>query len=297
MLTFFKLQSDKLTATTAAVHHIPTPHFPKGRAITLKNYRLAETHKGEVNKQVRQMLEDGIIVPSKSEWNFPLIVVPKKLDASGEKKWRICVDFRKLNDITVGDSFPLPNIQEILDNVGKSKYFSALDCASGFHQILITPEDRCKTAFSTPTGHFEYVRMPFGLKAAPATFQRMMNSVLRESIGERCLVYVDDVLVTGKTLGEHHRKLREVFDQFRKYHIKIEPDKCEFLKPEVTYFGHVITAGGVKPEPKKIEAVVQFPSPEKEKDVKAFLRLVGYYRKFIEHFSSLAKPELLKKNV
>jgi hypothetical protein len=189
----FKLQGDKLTATTAAMHHIPTYHFPKGRAVTLKNYRLAETHKEEVNRQGKQMLEDGIIVPSTSEWNFPVIVVPKKLDASGKKKWRICVDFRKLNDIAIGDSFPLPNIQEILDNIRKSKYISALDCASGFHQILITPEDRCKTALSTPSGHFEYVRMPFGLKAAPATFQRMMNSLLRESIGERCLVNMDDV--------------------------------------------------------------------------------------------------------
>jgi hypothetical protein len=138
--------------------------------------------------------------------------------------------------------------------------------------------------------------MPFGLKAAPATFQRMMNSVLRESIGERCLVYMD-VLITGKTLREHHRKLREVFDQFRKYHIKTDPYKCEFFKPELTYLGHVVMAEGVKFYPKKIEAVVQFPIPEKEKDVKAFLGLVGYYRKFIEHFSSLAKPltELLKK--
>jgi hypothetical protein len=276
------------------MHHIPTPHFPKGRAITQKNHRLAEA---DVDKQVNQMLEDGIIVPSKSEWNFPLIAVPKKLDAPGKSKWRICVDFRKLNDITIGDSFPLPNIQEILDDIGKSKYFSALDCASGFHQILIAPEDRCKTVFSTPTGHFEYVRMPFGLKAAPATFQRMMNSVLRESIGERSLVYMDDVLVTGKTLEEHHMKLREVFNQFRKYHIKIEPDKCKFLKPELAYLVHVITAEGVKPDPKKTEAVVRFPTPEKEKDVKAFLGLIGYYRKFIEHFSYLAKPltNLLKK--
>jgi hypothetical protein len=163
---------------------------------------------------------------------------------------------RKLNDITIGDSFPLPNIQEILDDIGKSKYFSASDCASGFHQILITPEDRCKTASSTPTGHFEYVQMPFGLKAALATFQRMMNSVLSESIVERCLVYMDDVLVTGKTLEEHHKKLREVFNQFRKYHLKIEPDKCEFLKREIAYLRYVITAEGVKPDPKKIEAVV-----------------------------------------
>jgi hypoxanthine-guanine phosphoribosyltransferase len=293
----FKLKGDKLTATNAAMHHIPTPHFPKGRAITLKNYRIAETHKEEVDRQVKQMLADGIVIPSKSEWNFPLIVVPKKLEASGTRKWRLCVDFRKLNDITIGDSFPLPNIQEILDKVGKAKYFTALDCASGFHQIPIAPEDKCKTAFSTPTGHFEYARMPFGLKAAPATFQRMMNSILSESMGERSLVYMDDVLVTGRTLEEHNENLKEVFEQFRKYSIKLEPDKCEFLKRELTYLGHVITAEGVQPDPKKVEAVVRFPAPENERDVKAFLGLVGYYRKFIEQFSALAKPltDLLRK--
>jgi hypothetical protein len=117
-----------------------------------------------------------------------------------------------------------------------------LDCALGFHQILITPEERCKTVLSTPTGHLEYFRMPFGLKAASATFQRMMNYILRESIRERCLVYMDDVLVTGKMLEEHYMKLREVFSQFRKYRIKIEPDKREFLKPQIAYLGHVFTA-------------------------------------------------------
>lgn len=244
------------------------------------------------------MLSDGIIVPSKSEWNFPLIVVPKKLDASGKRKWRICIDFRKLNDVTVGDSFPLPNIQDILDKIGKARYFSALDCASGYLQVPIVPEDQCKTAFSTPKGHFEYTRMPFGLKSAPATFQRMMNAVLRESIGERCFVYMDDILVMGETLEEHHRQLREVFGQLRKYNIKIEPDKCEFLKLELTYLGHVVTAQGVKPDQKKIQAVTDFPLPKSPKDIKSFLGLAGYYRKFIDKFSAIARPltELLKKD-
>jgi hypothetical protein len=242
----FKLPGDKVTATSAVVHSIPTPSVPKGRAITLKNYRLAEAHKQEVNEQVEQMMRDKIITTSKSEWNFPLVIVPKKIDATGKRKWRICVDFRKFNEVSIGDSFPLPNIQDILDKVGRARYFTALDCASGFHQIPIRQEDRCKTAFSTPTGHFEYLRMPFGLKAAPATFQRMMNSVLRELIGDRCFVYMDDVLILGETLVEHHTKLREVFEQLRRFNIKIEPDKCEFLRPELTYLGHVISKEGVK---------------------------------------------------
>jgi hypothetical protein len=294
----FRLPGDKLTATTAAQHSIPTPSIPEGRCITLKNYRLAEAHKDEIDKQVVQMLDEGIIRPSQSEWNFPLLVVPKKMDASGEKKWRICIDFRRLNDVTVGDSYPLPNVQDILDKVGRARYFSALDCASGYLQVPLKPEDRCKTAFSTPSGHYEYVRMPFGLKSAPATYQRMMNAVLRDSIGNRCMVYMDDIIVMGETLEEHNDKLREVFSHLKQWNIKIEPDKCEFLKIELNYLGHVITAEGIKPDPRKISSVVNFPVPRNTTDVKSFLGLSGYYRKFIAKFSAIAKPltELLKKN-
>jgi hypothetical protein len=157
----FKLPGDKLTATSASMHSICTPSIPEGRAITLKNYRLAEAHKQEVNDQVEQMIRDEVIAPSTSEWNFPLVIVPKKIDATGKRKWRVCVDFRKLNELSIGDSFPLPNIQDILDKVGRARYFSALDCASGF-QIPIREEDKHKTAFSTPTGHFEYLLCRLG---------------------------------------------------------------------------------------------------------------------------------------
>jgi hypothetical protein len=193
----------------------------------------------EIAKQVTQMLEDDIITPSKSRWNFPLLVVPKKMDASGKRKWRICVDFRKLNENTIDDSYPLPNIQEILDKLDRARYFTALDCACGYLQVPIAEEDRCKTAFSTANSHFEFKRMPFGLKSAPSTFQRMMNNVLSELIGEKCLVYMDDILIIGETLEEHNLKLRQVFQKLREFNLKIEPDKCEFLEEELSYLGHV----------------------------------------------------------
>jgi hypothetical protein len=177
----FKLPGDMLTTTTAAEHSNPTPSISKGRAIILRNYRMPEAQQ-KVKEQIDQMLLDEVIVPSKSQWNFPLIVVPKKIDASGKNKWRICIDFRKLNEVTIGDSYPLPNIQDILVKLGKARYFSAIDCASGYLQALIA-EDRQKNAFSTADGHFEYTRMPSGLKAAPSTFQRMMNSISSELIG------------------------------------------------------------------------------------------------------------------
>ena len=286
----FKLPGDKLTATSAIKHYIPTPTVPTNRSITLRNYRIPEQHQKEVDAQIQQMLEDRIIQPSQSPWNFPILIVPKKLDASGKRKWRICVDFRKLNDVTVGDSFPLPNIQDILDKLGRARYFSALDCASGYWQVPLAEEDRVKTAFSTTTGHYEYLRMPFGLKSAPSTFQRLMNRVFLGLIGTRCFVYLDDVIIFGETLQEHHERLREIFERLRQFNLKIEPDKCEFFKTELNYLGHVVTSEGVKPDPQKVKAISDFPTPRNATDVKSYLGLAGYYRKFIPQFSKIAKP-------
>jgi hypothetical protein len=133
------------------------------------------------------MINYEIIQPSLSPWNFPILIVPKKMDASGKRKWKICVDFRKLNELTVCDYFPFPNIYDILDNLGRSGYFTALDCRSGYFQIPLSEEDRSKTAFSTQTGHYEYLRMSFGLKSAPSTVERLMNRVLLGFIGTRTL--------------------------------------------------------------------------------------------------------------
>jgi Reverse transcriptase (RNA-dependent DNA polymerase). len=184
----------------------------------------------------------------------------------------------------------LPNIEEILDQLGKARYFSAFDLTNGFHQIRLKEEHKCKTAFSTPDGHFEYQRMPFGLRNAPATFQRMMDQALRGLIGTVCFVYLDDVVIYGQNEKEHNDKLRKFLQRMRELGLKLQPDKCEYLKPELQYLGHVITAEGVKPNPDKCKAVQNFPTPKNVKNIKEFLGIAGYYRRFIRDFSKIAKP-------
>lgn len=291
----FHLEGDKLSCTNTVMHEIPTNN---NNPINTKSYRYPEALKEEVNEQIGKLLKDGIIQPSNSPWNSPVWVVPKKMDASGKKKWRLVIDYRKLNEITIGDVYPLPQINDILDQLGHSKYFTTLDLASGFHQIKMSPKDQAKTAFSVPLGHYEYTRMPFGLKNAPATFQRLMNNVLVGLQGLKCFVYLDDIVVYGSSLQDHNMKLKEVFDRLSQHNLKLQPDKCEFLKKEVMYLGHLITQNGVKPDPKKIEAIQNYPIPKTPKDIKAFLGLAGYYRRFIENFSKLSQPltKLLKKD-
>jgi hypothetical protein len=291
----FYLEGDKLTSTNTIKHTIPT-ESNKG-PINVKPYRLPFKHKEIINEQTEQMLKDGVISASDSPWNSPLLVVPKKSDPLSPK-FRVCVDFRKLNEITIGNAYPLPNIAEILDQLGKSHYFTTLDLTSGFHQVEMDEKDKNKTAFSTNTGHYVYNRMPFGLKGAPATFQRLMNTVLSGLNGMKCFIYLDDIVIYANNLNEHNDRLIEVFQRFRQHNLKLQPSKCQFLRKECLYLGHIITENGIKPDPSKIQCVTNFPQPKNPKDIKSFLGLVGYYRKFIKNFAKIAKPltELLKKD-
>lgn len=209
------------------------------------------------------------------------------------------IDFRQLNQKTEQDAYPLPNIEEILDQLGRARYFSAFDLASGFHQIPLDESSKKKTAFSTPGGHYEFNRMPFGLKNAPATFQRTMDNALRGLIGKTCFVYLDDIVIYGESIEEHNSKLQKLFQRLSDLRLKLQPDKCEYLKPELQYLGHIITEDGVRPNPEKLKAVKEFPRPKHVKNIKQFLGLAGYYRRFIKDFSKKAKPltKLLKKDV
>lgn len=289
----FHFDNDKLTFTNSVKHEIK---LKNETPIHTKTYRYPQVHKAEVEKQINSMLEQGIIKHSQSPWSSPIWIVPKKLDASGIRKWRIVIDYRKLNEQTIDDRYPIPNINDILDKLGKSQYFTTLDLKSGFHQIEMAPQDTCKTAFSTEYGLFEFLRMPFGLKNSPSTFQRVMDNVLCNV--KNCVVYLDDIIIFSTSLQEHILNLKNVFDRLRKFNLKVQLDKCEFLKKEVHYLGHVITPFGIKPNPDKIQAILDYPIPRTTKQLKGFLGLIGYYRKFIKNFAKITKPltSCLKKD-
>lgn len=288
-------QGEKLTSTSATKHKILTNN---DMPIYTKNYRYPHHFKEDVQKQIQEMLDNGIIRPSKSPYSSPIWVVPKKLDASGKKKIRVVIDYRKLNEHTVDDRYPMPQIEDILDSLGKSEYFSTIDLKSGFHQIPMDPKHIEKTAFSTDKGHFEFTRMPFGLKNAPATFQRAMNDILADYIGSKCYVYLDDIIIIGYNLENHLQNLQLVLKRLSEFNLKIQLDKCEFLKKQTEFLGHIITSEGVKPNPEKIEKIIQWPLPKTQKEIKQFLGLVGYYRRFIKDFSKITRPmsKYLKKD-
>lgn len=210
----------------------------------------------------------------------------KKKDGS----LRFCVDYRKLNDVTIKDSFPLPRIEDILDQMSGNSWFSSLDLKSGYWQIKVRSEDREKTAFSIGNGLWQFTVMPFGLCNAPATFERLMEKVLQEFLSKICLVYLDDIIVFSKTFEEMMANLRLIFLRFRSINLKINPKKCSFLKRQVKYLGHVVSECGISTDPEKISAVETWPIPRTKKQVRSFLGFCSYYRKFVEGFSLIAKP-------
>lgn len=209
----FFVEGEELTFTNAIKHKIKTKD---DLPIHAKSYRYPFCHREEVQRQISKMLEQGIIQHSSSPWTSPVWIVPKKLDSSGQKKWRLVIDYRKLNEKTIDDRYPIPNITDILDKLGRCMYFTTLDLASGFHQVEVEKADIPKTAFSVENGHYEFLRMPFGLKNAPSTFQRVMDNVLREHIGVICLVYMDDIIVFSTSLTEHLDNLGKIFATLQK---------------------------------------------------------------------------------
>lgn len=283
----FHMKNSQLTFTNGVKHRIDTrDDLP----VYTKSYRYPYSLKEEVQTQIRDLLQQGIIRPSNSPWSSPIWVVPKKMDASGKKKWRLVVDYRKLNDKTIDNKYPIPNITEVLDKLGRCNYFTTIDLASGFHQIEVHPKDIKKTAFTVEHGKYGFLKMPFGLKNAPSTFQRVMDNVLRDLIGKVCLVYMDDIIIYSTSLQEHLINLRKVFDALQRYNLKIQLDKSEFLCKEVAFLGHLVTADGVKPNPDKVIAIKNWPIPKNETELRGFLGTLGYYRRFIKDFARIVKP-------
>ena len=246
-------------------------------------YRVNLDKRNLMKKEVEYLLKHKLAVPSKSPWASPCLLVPK---ANG--KVRLCTDFRKLNSVTVKDSYPLPRIDDILDSVGNSKFLTQIDMLKGYYQIALTEKAKEMSAFITPFGLFQYERLPFGMCNAPATFQRMVNHLVQGLDG--VYAYLDDIVVVSETWEEHVDKLRVLFDRLRSLGLTINLAKSTFAKAQVKYLGHVIGSGQILPKSTNIQTILDYPKPKNRKEVMRFIGMTSYYRRFCKNFSAVAHP-------
>jgi hypothetical protein len=226
-------------------------------------------------------------------FSSPVLLVKKK-----DGTYRFCVDFRHLNAMTAKSKFPVPVFDQLMDELGKASWFSKLDLRSGFHQILLKPGEEYKTAFQTHFGQYEFRVLAFGLIGAPGTFQGAMNATLAPGLRKFVAVFFDDILVYSVTYEEHLDHLRQVFEWLNRDQWKLKKSKCYFAQRSMAYLGHIISGEGVATDPIKVQVIVDWPVPSSVKELRSFLGLAGYYRKFVKHFGIIARPftDLLKKN-
>ena len=278
----FSKSKEDLGKTDVVRHQIDTGTFPP---IRQRARRLPIHQRQEESSQIEDMTRRGVIEPSESPWASPIVLVKKK-----DGSTRFCIDFRRLNDVTTKDAFPLPRIDDSLDRLSGSKWFSTLDLQSGYWQVEMSEQDRGKTAFITAYGLYQFRVMPFGLCNAPATFERLMTKVLDELIDNICLVYLDDVIVHSPSVMEQLTRLDIILGRLKKFGLKLNPKKCVLLQKEVAFLGHVVSAEGVSADPQKISSVNEWPTPRNVHDVRCFLGLCSYYRKFVKGFGDIARP-------
>ncbi|CAK1603777.1 unnamed protein product [Parnassius mnemosyne] len=262
------------------------------RPIVYRPYRLSHHERQQVRETVDELLQNDIIQESNSDYASPILMVKKK---TGEQ--RLCVDFRALNNKTIKDRFPLPLIEDQISNLSGNCFFTTLDLASGYYQISVAEECRHLTGFVTPDGHYEFKRMPFGLANAPAVFQRMINKILGNRRFEYALAYLDDVLIPSKSVDEMFQRLEELLRLFRQYGLTLKLTKCRFFEKTVNYLGYDISVNGIQPGKARVLAVKEFPTPSNVHEVRQFLGLTGYFRKFIKGYGEVARPltSLLRK--
>lgn len=253
--------------------------------IAIPPRRIPMAVEDEVERHIDELLENNIIRESDSPWNAPIVVVPK-----GDGSIRMCIDYRSLNKITDRPVFAFPDPVYLFDQLAGCKYFSTIDLSQGYYQVKMSEQDIAKTAFTTKSGHYEFLRMPFGLVGAATTFQKVMNHIMRGLNWSSCLIYLDDVCIFGKDLCEHENRLRQVFSAIKKSGIKLSPNKCKFLKRQVKYLGHVISEKGLQTDPEKINKIADLPLPKFEHELVSFIGFCGYYRRFINKFSELTSP-------
>lgn len=263
-------------------HSIRTGEAPP---IRQRAYRTSVHLRSEIDRQVQKLLSQDIIEESCSPWASPVVLVKKK-----DGTYRFCIDFRKLNSVTVKDSYPLPRPADALDSLSGACWFSSIDLVSGYWQVELDEHDREKTAFNTGSALYQFKVMPMGLTNAPPTFQRLMELVLRGLHWKVCLIYLDDVLVFSRTFSEHLSSLEEVFKRFRSAGLKLNPRKCHLACKEVSFLGHVVSSEGLQPDAKNLDKVRSWPTPRTTTEVRAFVGLCSYYRRFVKNFSVLAAP-------
>lgn len=271
-------------------HHIDL--IPGSEPPSRPMFRMSPKEIDEIKKQLSELEEKGLIQPSQSPYGAPILLVKKK-----DGGFRMCIDYRALNAITIKNRYPLPRIDELFDRLQGAKVFSKIDLRTGYWQIRVHPDDVPKTAFRTRYGHYEWRVLPMGLTNAPATFMRLMNEIFRPFLDEFVIVFLDDILVYSKTIADHRRHLRAVFDVLRRHKLYAKKSKCDFFSDHVEFLGHVIDREGIHMMDSKVKAIREWPTPTSVEDIRCFLGTIGYYRKFIKNFSKIAAPlnDLLKK--
>ena len=298
-LVAFLIRNKKAFASTLArlgytsefYHTIDTGD---AKPVALRFYRTSPKIQKEIDNQIEELLKYGIIEPSTSAWSSPIVMVRKP-----DNSYRMAIDYRLVNKVTSPQNFPVPRLSDVFDQIGESKpkFFSTLDMQSGFWQIPVHPDDQDKTAFVTKNAKYKFKRLPFGLKGAPSTFQQMTSTVLKDLLGKCCCVYADDILCYSPDLKTHMEDLQKIFNRLIAAGLTLKPSKCKIAVQNVKYLGHILSPKGIRPNPEKVEVIKNYPIPKTVTQVRRFLGMTQYYRRFQTNYANLAKPlQNLTKN-